>query len=400
MNCSDSLPDKQTVGYMLLELVAISGELPADQLKRLYGGDSYKLNVVKALKVQKLLRTYYHDGLRGYRLTAKAKNKLIADNSKRFAFALTGSAETNRIKSEITRRLRLHRIAEATVTMQNSGVCIYRDEKPDLFSPEWEENSQISVKAPAFYNSREIKDIGTVFVKIRGARSVGVLLTRAEIFVVYNLGNVLMKWEYKSEMRTKALMKTVLCRERLSQQYSPDAVQGLILGNSMALAYDLLSGEGGKQYFVLDGNYENFYFLTNDHRGERLLELLCSETKRQQLKRVLFTHYGRSIALCCASYTSYVYFNYLPNIAGIDTSGITKPDNLRSASSWNNAANGWISSGKARRISFSQNANGSNFVANENIPIGSLIVFKSIETIELKTKGYTGAEIANRICLD
>lgn len=289
MNCSDSLPDKQTVGYMLLELIAISGELPADQLKRLYGGDSYKLNVVKTLKAQKLLRTYYHDGLRGYRLTAKAKNKLIADNSKRFAFALTGSAETNRIKSEVTRRLRLHRIAEATVTMQNSDVCIYRDEKPDLFSHEWEENSHIFIKAPAFYNSREIKEIGTVFVKIRGARSVGVLLTRAEIFVVYNLGNVLMKWEYKSEMRTKALMKTVLCRERLSYQYSPDAVQGLILGNSMALAYDLLSGEGGKQYFVLDGNYENFYFLTNDHRGERLLELLCSEIKRQQLEKVLLT---------------------------------------------------------------------------------------------------------------
>lgn len=87
----------------------------------------------------------------------------------------------------------------------------------------------------------------------------------------------------------------------------------------------------------------------------------------------------RQNGLCCASYTSYVYFNYLPHVAGIDTSGIAKPDNPRSASSWNNAANSWISSGKARRISFTQNANGSNFVANENIPIGSLIVFKSIE---------------------
>lgn len=66
----------------------------------------------------------------------------------------------------------------------------------------------------------------------------------------------------------------------------------------------------------------------------------------------------RQNGLCCASYTSYVYFNYLPNIAGIDTSGITLPDNLRSASSWNSAANSWVSTGKARRISFSQNSNG------------------------------------------
>ena len=45
MRCTNGLPDKQTVGYTLLELVAVSGELPADQLCRLPGGDSYKLNV-------------------------------------------------------------------------------------------------------------------------------------------------------------------------------------------------------------------------------------------------------------------------------------------------------------------------------------------------------------------
>lgn len=283
------LPDKLTVAYDLLELVAISGELPADQLARLYGGESYKLNVVKSLKSKKLLRTFYRDGLRGYRLTAKAKDSLLADNPRRFTFALTGTAETNRIKSEITRRLRLHRIAEATLTMINADVLINRDEKPDLFSPHWEEHKRLSVKAPAFYNSREIKEIGTVFVKIRGARSVGVLLTPAEIFVVYNLGDSLMRWEYKSEMRTKALMKTVICRERLPKQYPPDAVQGLLLGNGMELAYDLLAGEGGKQYFILDGNYEHFYYLTNDRKGERLLMLLCSEAQRERLETVLMT---------------------------------------------------------------------------------------------------------------
>lgn len=52
MRCTNGLPDKQTVGYTLLELVAISGELPANQLCRLPGGDSYKLNVVRALKSQ------------------------------------------------------------------------------------------------------------------------------------------------------------------------------------------------------------------------------------------------------------------------------------------------------------------------------------------------------------
>lgn len=85
MRRSNSLPDRQTAGHMLLELVAISGELPADQLRRLSGGDSYKLDVVRILKAQKLLRTYYRDGLRGYRLTAFVKKALCAESPDRFS---------------------------------------------------------------------------------------------------------------------------------------------------------------------------------------------------------------------------------------------------------------------------------------------------------------------------
>ena len=86
----------------------------------------------------------------------------------------------------------------------------------------------------------------------------------------------------------------------------------------------------------------------------------------------------RQHGLCCASYTSYVYFNYLPNVAGVDTSSLVRPSNYKSAGSWNTAANGWVSSGDARRISFSQNADGSGFSVSESVPLGSLIVFKSI----------------------
>ena len=96
-----------------------------------------------------------------------------------------------------------------------------------------------------------------------------------------------MKWEYKSEMRTKALLKTVLCRERLPDQYSPDSVRGLIFGDGMELAYDLLTNAGGKQYFVLDGNYESFCYLTNDRRGETVLKLLCQPELEESLNEIL-----------------------------------------------------------------------------------------------------------------
>ena len=137
------------------------------------------------------------------------------------------------------RRQRLHRIAEATITIQNSGSAVFRDEKPYVFSPYWNDDINLEIVSPAFYNSREIKEIGTAFVKIKGARSVGVLLTPKDVFVVYNLGNALMKWDYKSEMRTKALMKTVLCRERLTG-YSGEDIKGLLLADGMELCYEIL----------------------------------------------------------------------------------------------------------------------------------------------------------------
>ena len=244
---------------------------------------------MKELKRKRLLRTFYKDGLRGYRLTAKAKELLIADRPKRFFQILTGAAETNHIKSEAARRLRLHRIAESTVTMQNAGAAVYRDEKPEIFSPVWAESAGLSIIAPAFYNSREIKELGTVFVKIKGARSVGVLLTENAVFVVYNLGGSLMKWQYRAEMRTKALMQTILCRERLPEQYEPESVKGLLLGDGMELAAAILTGDGGKQYFLLDGSYEHFHYLTNDRRGEKLLRMLCSAELSERLEALLLT---------------------------------------------------------------------------------------------------------------
>lgn len=86
-----------------------------------------------------------------------------------------------------------------------------------------------------------------------------------------------------------------------------------------------------------------------------------------------------SDGLCCASYVSYVYYNYMPNVAGVDTSKTPCPSNPRSAYAYNEAADSWVEAGTARRVSFTQNADGSSFSSGEEIPIGALVVFKSIE---------------------
>ncbi len=82
--------------------------------------------------------------------------------------------------------------------------------------------------------------------------------------------------------------------------------------------------------------------------------------------------------LVCASYVTYVYFNYLPNVAGIDTSVLTRPERSYDANSWYIAAKSWVNSGYSRYIDFKANDGGSinrdiSFSSAEEIPIGSII---------------------------
>lgn len=106
-----TLPRRDTQRYQLLELIALSGDFPAELLSRLPGGSTYKESVVKSLKREGLIRTFYRDHLRTYRLTAKAKAQLMAEQPDRFAFYLEGNSDTNLLKGEITRRLRLYQLS-------------------------------------------------------------------------------------------------------------------------------------------------------------------------------------------------------------------------------------------------------------------------------------------------
>lgn len=282
-----SLPRHDTQPYLLLELIAITGDFPADLLYRLPGGTSYKEAVVKTLKREHLIRTFYRDRLRTYRLTAQAKKLLLAEQPERFSFYLTGNADTNLLKGEITRRLRLYQIATVYLNMKSAGVHIFRDDKPEVFSPDGCPVS--SLGEPAFYSSREIKDMGLEATKIRGSRMTGVLLAQSRCYVVYNSGGSVMKWENRSELRVKALMQMELCQRRLSRQYRIDSIYALLFGDSMELAQQILteSNKSRQHYFVLDGNYEHFFYLTNDYHGEILLRLLCCPDKTAELDRIL-----------------------------------------------------------------------------------------------------------------
>lgn len=123
------LPAQNTLPYLLLTLTALCGEYPIRQISHLPGGSAYLESVVTALRRDGLLRTFSKDGLRGLRLTSSAKRLLLADAPQWFSAYLTGSSEPNKLKSEIPRRLRLHRMAEILTIMHNADIPAFPWEK-------------------------------------------------------------------------------------------------------------------------------------------------------------------------------------------------------------------------------------------------------------------------------
>ncbi len=80
--------------------------------------------------------------------------------------------------------------------------------------------------------------------------------------------------------------------------------------------------------------------------------------------------------LVCASYATYVYFNYLPNVVGIDTSALNRPERSYDANSWYIAGQKWVEKGYSRYIEWTAKESGTRtvFTPAEPIPIGSLML--------------------------
>ena len=99
----------------------------------------------------------------------------------------------------------------------------------------------------------------------------------------------MVKWDYRAEVRTQVFLRTELCCRRLPDQYGKSEVSGLLFGDGMEAFSRILEGKdsGLRCFFLLDGNYEHFYYLTNDRRGEVLLRLLCDVGRRQELDSIL-----------------------------------------------------------------------------------------------------------------
>ena len=289
--------DTSTSAYRLMELIAISGECSPRVLAHLHLSTSYGEKLITRLKKEGCIKTHYKDGLRGYRLTGRGKKLLLGENPARFAFYLSGSSDTNRPRSDFPRRHRLQQASIAYAMLQDAGVEIYRDRKTPLFQPGTSQKAPCNMTLPAFYHSREVKELGAEAIKINNSRTIGILLAPECIYAVFCTGGALMKWEYRTELKVKALLSYHTSRGILSGmnnglRYTPDTpVKALIIGEGMDTALKLMESTGGfqKSYFYLDSSFDYFHYIPDGSAGATMLKLLCSPALLKGLKNLLLS---------------------------------------------------------------------------------------------------------------
>lgn len=201
------LPSHDSASYELLSLTALCGEFPCDSAPRLISSESYRKKIVTGLTHNRLLRIFSRNHLRGYRLGIRGKRLLQDQEPERFLFYLSGCGDTNAIKSEPSRRLRLHRIARTYITMKNAGITIFRDKKPPLFSPDTA--GAIPIEDVYFYDSREMKELRSEMLKIYGSRMTGALFTPKQAFAVFNAMDSIPTFDPQIERRAKVMLQRV-----------------------------------------------------------------------------------------------------------------------------------------------------------------------------------------------
>ena len=261
--------------YHLLGLIALCGELPADAIHRLPISESYRYKVAASLKSQKLIRLFERDNLKGYRLTQAGKKLLLQVQPSRFSYYLDAGRISCR--SEPARRRRLHAAAQTYVTMVRAGIPLFHDEKAPIFEPP----GLAAVPKPSgavFYCPHEVKDIGLEAAKIRSSRVAGILFDNERIYLTYNTGSAVMKWETRAELRLLSLVESRFCRDPARSWYSDENEIGLMLGDSMGTALQLLNSHGGykRSGYRPEAGFSRFWFCPNMPEGELQIRILTS----------------------------------------------------------------------------------------------------------------------------
>lgn len=244
---------------LILHLAGVSGELSQTALERLPCTDSYREKCLYLLKKEDLIRHVSRDDIEGIRLTAKGKQYLVKAYPERFADFYSCKVGVDKVRLDKESRLRAMRISESLLFLYLQGVSAFRDDRPSWELP------PADVKKASFYSSYEIKAIGEEGKKMLNARFSGLLRSFSGNYLLYSIGDRLIKWYAVSESRARQIIRSHINSD----------VESIILARDMTTALSILEAEqkDNNSYVYLNSYMNAMYFYPNTDEGGLLFRM-------------------------------------------------------------------------------------------------------------------------------
>ena len=271
---------ENTQSYRIMALISMTGECSEKALSLLIPQEPYRNKLISSLIRKNLITRYRRNDLLGFRLTRNGKKTILQSDSERYGFFLQDGADYSMRRSQITYRIRQHRISETLAIMERTNVEIYRNNKNDFFEKNPKQVDKTS--SSNFYLPKEIKAQAILTRKIISSKMTGIWVTDKSAWFCYQSAKELFWWFDNIEYRAKILICSIL------QNAGLNIIQNnaLLFGDTMEQAKIHLE-DGLMRKYILDSHFDRFCFVPMDENGIMLLQLLNNKDLYDYLLSVL-----------------------------------------------------------------------------------------------------------------
>lgn len=275
MYSDESLTDK------ILLIIAYCGESTIESLSRLSDSHSYFIKIINELTRAKYLKKNIMNEKKCIRITNRGKKRLTELNKERFYIIF----QNMKIKSEIRKRIRLHRLADILISMFNANIEIFIDNKFKIFGSE----NKAKFKVPAFYTPMEIRQIGDK--NFSNSKFFGILFSMNEIFFTYHVSDGYIKWFQMSENKMFVNIEQYINNSKLKNIYINKRYSSIFFGNKLDVVSVLIIERSNT---IINKAVHALYFITLDSIGDKMLRILCNPELKSKIDNIFFDTFKKT----------------------------------------------------------------------------------------------------------
>ncbi len=274
----------------LLWYIGYCEEFPSRLGKRVGPSEDWSRHVMyKAIKrgfVTDYRTTNHKYVIHSLRLTEAGEEYLATHDPQAYTYILGNRSNRRRLDGSATKLARRHAITTGFFMARKAGAEVLPDCKPPLIGAGKSATYEYQAGDPIYYTIGEIRAAlkgDETLPEPKASRMLGVIVRGVQLYVLYYTGHTRMRWYANGEWNSVAAVQAMLNRSGFSCR----VISQVIIGSNMSVAVKLMHRDrtAKSRYFVLDGEYNNCYFITDDRLGERLLSTIINPREQVRIRQ-------------------------------------------------------------------------------------------------------------------